>query len=186
MPALLQMIHELAAYERAPDAVEATAEQLTDALFGHPATAHCHLGTLGGEVAGFALWFVNFSTWTGRPGMYLEDLFVRPSARGLGLGRALMATLAATAVERGYGRLDWAVLGWNTPAIGFYRALGARPLDEWVGYRLAGDALLALAAAGGPGGGPPASSRPGEQVASKSRPGRSAGPDGTRARSQEG
>jgi GNAT superfamily N-acetyltransferase len=144
--AVLRLIRELAAYERAPESVTATEELLRAALFGEPPSAFCHVAQVGGSVEGFALWFVNFSTWLGRPGLYLEDLFVRPGARGHGLGRALLSTLAGIAVERGYGRLDWAVLTWNAPAIGFYRSLGARPLDDWVGYRLAGAELRAVAA----------------------------------------
>jgi len=137
---ILSLIRELAEYEREPDAVEATVEGLERHLFGEgygrgPA-AECVIGEIDGHSQGFALYFVNFSTWRGRPGLYLEDLFVRPAARGRGLGRALFLHLAALAVERGFGRMEWAVLDWNTPAIDFYRALGARAMDAWTVYRL--------------------------------------------------
>ncbi|MDP3712035.1 MAG: GNAT family N-acetyltransferase [Mycobacteriales bacterium] len=144
---VLQLVRELAAYERAPDAVEATASMLQEALFGHSPVASCHLVELDGEVVGFALWYVTFSTWKGLPGLWLEDLFVRPEARGSGLGRALLQTLAGVAVERGYARFEWWVLDWNTPAQGFYESLGAKPEDEWTVWRVDGDALTALAGA---------------------------------------
>jgi GNAT superfamily N-acetyltransferase len=150
VPVLLELVRELAAYEREPDAVEATEELLDAALFGPDAVASCHVA-LGseGDVVGFALWYVTFSTWKGRPGLWLEDLFVRPSGRGLGLGKALLQTLAAVCVERGYPRFEWWVLDWNEPAHGFYRSLGARPEDEWTVWRVDGDALAALS---GPAG----------------------------------
>ncbi len=137
-----QLIRELAAYERAEQEVEITEAQLHEALFNpHPALfGHVGLDTEG-EVVGFALWFLNFSTWRGSHGIYLEDLYVRPEHRGTGLGRALLAELARVCVRRGYRRLEWWVLDWNAPAIGFYRAAGARPMDEWTVYRLTGDAL---------------------------------------------
>jgi GNAT superfamily N-acetyltransferase len=148
VPVLLQLVRELAEYEREPDAVEATEELLRDALFGPDAVASCHVATAGadgdGEVLGFALWYVTFSTWKGRPGMWLEDLFVRPAGRGQGLGRQLLRALAAICVERGWPRLEWWVLDWNEPAHGFYRALGARPEDEWTTWRLDGEALRVL------------------------------------------
>ena len=147
VPVLLTLVRELAAYEREPDAVEATEALLHAALFVDR-TAHCHVAVLDGEVVGLALWYVTFSTWTGRAGLWLEDLFVRPGARGAGLGRALLQTLAAVCVERGYPRLEWWVLDWNAPAIGFYRSLGAVPQDEWTTYRVDGDALRALGGAG--------------------------------------
>ncbi len=147
VPVLLQLVHELAAYEREPDAVEATEDDLARALFTD-GTASCHVALdEAGEVVGFALWYVTFSTWTGRPGLWLEDLFVRPSARGAGLGRALLQALAAVCVERGYPRFEWWVLDWNTPAIGFYRALGAVPQDAWTTMRVDGDALQRLGGA---------------------------------------
>lgn len=145
VPVLLELVRELAAYERAPDAVEATPELLHEALFGATPTASCSVALdEAGQVAGFALWYVTFSTWKGRPGMWLEDLFVRPAARGRGLGRALLKQLAAVCLARGYPRFEWWVLDWNEPARGFYRSLGARPEDEWTVWRLDGAALTAL------------------------------------------
>ena len=143
---VLELVRELAAYEREPDAVEATEELLNTALFGEEPVASCHVALApDGEVVGFALWYVTFSTWKGRPGIWLEDLFVRPSARGLGLGRALLQELAGICVARGYARFEWWVLDWNEPAHGFYRSLGARPEDEWTVWRVDGEALAALA-----------------------------------------
>ena len=144
VPVLLQLVHELAAYEREPDAVEATEPMLHAALFGADAVAAAHVAVLDGEVVGFALWYVTFSTWKGLPGLWLEDLFVRPSARGTGLGKQLLQTLAAVCVERGYPRLEWWVLDWNEPAIGFYKRLGAAPQEEWTTFRVDGAALEAL------------------------------------------
>ena len=147
VPVLLELVHELAAYEREPDAVEATEDLLTAALFGPAPVASCSVA-LGhdGQVVGLALWYVTFSTWKGLPGLWLEDLFVRPSARGRGLGTALLQELARVCVARGYARFEWWVLDWNAPAIGFYRSLGAVPQDEWTTFRVDGDALTALAA----------------------------------------
>jgi GNAT superfamily N-acetyltransferase len=145
------LIHELAAYEREPDAVRATADDLRRALFTEPALLHGLVAEVddpaGGApaIAGMALWFVSYSTWRGRHGIWLEDLFVRPAARRLGLGRALLSALAAETVARGYSRLEWNVLDWNAPALGFYRGLGAEPLDDWTVHRVTGDALRALA-----------------------------------------
>ncbi len=145
VPVLLQLVRELAEYEREPDAVEATEDDLQRALFVEH-TASCHVALdAEGAVVGFALWYVTFSTWKGRPGLWLEDLFVRPSARGTGLGRALLQTLAAVCVDRGYPRFEWWVLDWNAPAIGFYRSLGATPQDEWTTFRVDGEALQQLA-----------------------------------------
>ncbi|MDF0530628.1 GNAT family N-acetyltransferase [Tsukamurella sp. 8F] len=146
VPEMLAMIRELAEYEREPDAAQATAEQLRAALFGeHPAVfAHVAVDE-GGDVVGMALWFRSFSTWTGTHGVYLEDLYVRPHARAAGHGKALLATLAAVCVENGYSRCEWSVLDWNSPAIGFYRSIGAVGMDEWTAQRLTGDALAALA-----------------------------------------
>jgi GNAT superfamily N-acetyltransferase len=144
VPVVVSLIRELATYEREPDAVVATDEHVRTALFGADPRAHCLVAEDETGVVGFAIWFVNFSTWLGRHGIYLEDLFVRPSARGRGLGRALLGELARIAADRGYGRLEWSVLDWNTPAQGFYRALGAAPMDEWTVWRLTGDALIAL------------------------------------------
>ncbi|NKX55840.1 GNAT family N-acetyltransferase [Arthrobacter sp. E918] len=151
VPALLELIHELAAYEKEPDAVKTTARQLQDALFGpHPAV-FAHVAEVDGRVEGMALWFRNFSTWEGVHGIYLEDLYVRPGTRGRGLGTELLRTLARYAVDQGYARVEWAVLNWNEPAIGFYRALGAGPQDEWTTYRLTGEALAAFGARDGAG-----------------------------------
>jgi len=144
VPVLLELVHELADYEREPDAVEATEDLLHTALFGPARVASCHVAVRGGEVVGCALWYVTFSTWQGRPGLWLEDLFVRPAARGTGLGKALLQALAGVCVERGYARLECGVLDWNAPAIGFYRSIGAVPQDEWTTFRVAGEALFAL------------------------------------------
>lgn len=145
VPVVLELVHELAAYEKEPDAVEATPEQLHEALFGQDPVASCHVAQVDGAVVGFALWYRTYSTWTGRPGLWLEDLYVRPAARGTGLGRALLQTLAGVAVDRGWTRFEWWVLDWNTPAQGFYRTVGARPEDDWTVWRVDGAALLALA-----------------------------------------
>jgi GNAT superfamily N-acetyltransferase len=146
VPVLLQLVRELAEYEREPDAVVATEDDLARALFTDgTASAHVALDPTG-QVVGFALWYVTFSTWTGRPGLWLEDLFVRPAARGQGLGKALLQALAAVCVERGYPRFEWWVLDWNEPARGFYRSLGAVAQEEWTTFRVDGDALTALAA----------------------------------------
>ena len=145
VPVVLSLVHELATYEREPDAVLATEESLRAALFGEAPKVFCLVAEAdSGEVAGFAIWFFNFSTWLGVHGVYLEDLFVRPEARGAGHGRALLVELARIAVANGCGRLDWAVLDWNEPAQGFYRSLGASPQDEWTGWRLTGEALQRL------------------------------------------
>jgi GNAT superfamily N-acetyltransferase len=145
VPAMVELVRNLAAYERAPDEVELTPDLLEAALFGDRPAVFAHVATVQGEVAGFALWFLTFSTWLGRHGIYLEDLYVRPERRGEGLGKALLAELARVCVERGYGRLEWSVLDWNTPAIDFYRAHGATPQDEWTVFRLTGSALRQLA-----------------------------------------
>jgi len=148
--AIVGLIRDLADYERARHEVHITEAMLDDALFGPSPAVFAHVATAGDDdVVGFALWFLTFSTWVGRHGIYLEDLYVRPEHRGAGHGRALLATLAAIAVERGYGRVEWAVLDWNEPALGFYEALGAVTLDEWRTHRLTGDALGALGAADG-------------------------------------
>jgi GNAT superfamily N-acetyltransferase len=139
------LVHELADYEKAPDECHLTVEQLRAALFGPSPALFGHVAEDGGEVVGVALWFLNFSTWRGVHGIYLEDLFVRPANRGSGLGRALLAALARECVDRGYGRLEWSVLNWNTPAIGFYRSLGAVAMDEWTVFRMTDDALSTLA-----------------------------------------
>ncbi len=146
VPAILRLIRGLAEYEDSLDEVLVTEADLTATLFGPDPAVFAHVAEHEGSVAGFALWFVNYSTWTGRPGMYLEDLFVSPGLRRSGLGRALLAELARLCVERGYARLDWAVLDWNAPALEFYASIGAVPLDTWRLHRLAGPALEALAA----------------------------------------
>ena len=147
VPIILQLIRDLATYERAPDEVIATEEQLVDALFGERPAAEVLLAFEREAPVGFALFFHNFSTWLGRPGLYLEDLFVKPEKRGKGYGRALLVELARIAMERGCGRMEWAVLDWNEPAIEFYRTLGAKPMDEWTVFRLTRDGIAKLAGA---------------------------------------
>ncbi|MGH3648827.1 MAG: GNAT family N-acetyltransferase [Micromonosporaceae bacterium] len=149
VPAIVALVHQLAEYERAPEHCHLTAEQLHAALFADSPAVYAHVAT--GRIGdadptplGFALWFLNFSTWEGTHGVYLEDLYVHPEARGTGLGRQLLATLAAICVERGYRRLEWWVLHWN-PARDFYDAIGATPMSEWVPYRLEADPLRELA-----------------------------------------
>jgi len=144
VPVVVRLVRELATYEREPDAVVATEEHFRTALFGPDPRVHCLVAEDGGETVGFAIWFVSFSTWLGTHGIYLEDLFVRPEARGGGHGRALLTELARIAVERGYGRVEWAVLDWNVDAQGFYRSLGAMAQDEWTTWRLTGDSLREL------------------------------------------
>jgi len=142
---ILELIRALAEYERLSHAVEATHEQLSAALFAEAPRVFCDLAETDGEIAGFALWFYTFSTFRGRHGIYLEDLFVRPERRGQGIGKALLAHLAVRCVEEDLGRLEWSVLDWNEPAIEFYRACGAELLDKWTMCRVDGSALLALA-----------------------------------------
>ncbi|MYV62061.1 GNAT family N-acetyltransferase [Streptomyces sp. SID4931] len=154
IPVLHALVRELAAYEKALDEVVASEEQLAEALFGDRPAAYAHVATAdddsgaGGEVVGFALWFLNFSTWRGVHGIYLEDLYVRPERRGGGHGKALLTELARICVERGYERLEWSVLDWNAPSIAFYESLGARPQDEWTVYRLTDGALASLGGGG--------------------------------------
>ena len=145
VPIILQLIRDLATYERAPDEVIATKEQLVEVLFGERPVAEVLLAFEGETPVGFAVYFYNFSTWLGRPGLYLEDLFVKPDERGKGYGRALLVELAKIARDRGCGRMEWAVLDWNEPAIKFYRALGAQPMHEWTVFRLTGDEIASLA-----------------------------------------
>ncbi len=145
VPAIHELIVELATYEREPDAVEASAETLRAALFGADPLVHALVAEHEGAVVGCAVWFVNFSTWTGRHGIYLEDLVVSQAFRRFGYGRGLLARLAALCVERGYRRLEWSVLDWNEPALGFYRALGAEAMTGWTVHRVSGDALSAVA-----------------------------------------
>jgi len=142
---LLRFIRELAVYEREPEAVVATEAMLERALFGESPQVFALICEQSAQPVGFALYFFNFSTWLGRHGVYLEDLYVTPAARGSGVGRALLQAVARVAVENDCGRCDWSVLRWNTPAIDFYRACGATAMDEWVGYRLEGEALRRFA-----------------------------------------
>jgi GNAT superfamily N-acetyltransferase len=170
VPEILAMIQELAEYERAADEVETTVEQLTALLFGGTSSApgvgattpngapaaYAHVvdhpdAARGTTLGGFALWFLNTSTWTGTHGVYLEDLYVRPQLRGTGYGKRLLRTLAQICQDNGYRRLEWWVLDWNEPALGFYRSLAAVPMDEWTVHRVTGDALVALASGSGRG-----------------------------------
>ena len=145
VPLVLEFIRDLARYERLEHEVAASEAQLREALFGERRYAEVVFACSGGEPVGFALFFHNFSTFKGRPGIYLEDLFVRTEARGRGIGKQLLAHLARIAVERDCARLEWAVLDWNEPSIGFYRSLGAKPMDEWTTFRLTGEPLALLA-----------------------------------------
>jgi GNAT superfamily N-acetyltransferase len=145
--AILGLIEDLAEYERFGGRVDVDADRLRDSLFGDNPAVFAHVAEEGDQVVGTAIWFLNYSTWTGAHGIYLEDLFVRPEARGRGLGKALLVALAQVAVEAGYRRVEWSVLNWNELALGFYRSVGAVPMDEWSVYRLADGALATLAAA---------------------------------------
>ena len=145
VPIILRCIRGLAEYERLLHECTATEELLRESLFGDDPSAWVTLAFAGAEPAGFALWFRSYSTFLARPGVYLEDLFVFPEFRGRGLGRLLLSSLARTVVERGFGRLEWAVLDWNEDAIRFYRSVGAIPMDQWTTFRVTGDALEALA-----------------------------------------
>lgn len=142
---VLRFVRELALFEREPDAVTASEADMRDALFGAAPAAEAVIAELAGEPVGFALFFHNFSTWTGRRGLYLEDLYVTPAARGGGVGRALLEHLARIALDRGCARFEWSVLDWNADAIAFYRALGAVGMEEWTVQRVSGDALQRLA-----------------------------------------
>ena len=149
VPAVVGLVRELAEYEKALHEARLTEDQLTAVLFGDSPALFGHVavaddGVTPGEVVGMALWFLNFSTWRGTHGIYLEDLYVQPGHRGRGLGRELLRTLAEVCVERGYSRLEWSVLDWNTPSIDFYKAAGAVPMDEWTVFRLTDDALTAF------------------------------------------
>ena len=141
VPLVLRFVRDLAAYERSADKVAVDEASMRDALFGARPAAEAVIAEVDGAAVGFALFFHNFSTWVGRSGIYLEDLYVDPHARGSGAGKALLSHVARLAVTRGCERFEWAVLDWNEPAIGFYRSLGAVPMDEWTVYRLTGDAL---------------------------------------------
>jgi GNAT superfamily N-acetyltransferase len=147
VPLVLELIQELAAYEHEPESATATPDQLHEALFGARPAAEAAIARYNGQPAALALWFQNFSTWTGRPGLWLEDLFVRPAYRRKGVARALMVYLARLAQSRGYGRVEWAVLDWNQPAIDFYMTLDVEVMDEWTINRLSGDSLAQLAGA---------------------------------------
>ena len=140
----LQFVRELAEYEKLAHEMEATEAMIDAALFGPQARVSCDFAEWDGEAVGFALWFLNFSTFSGRAGIYLEDLFVRPAFRGRGIGKALMVHLARTCVENGWARLQWSVLDWNTPSIEFYKSLGGVMMGEWTGVRVSGDALAKL------------------------------------------
>ena len=146
VPVILAFIRELAVFEREPDAVKMTADQLRDALFGHKPIAEALLAETAAGPVGFAIWFESFNTWTGRPSLYLEDVYVQPAARKQGIGKAIFAHLARLAVGRNYQRFEWSVLNWNEAAIKFYEGLGAKAQSDWTKYRLSGDALAAAAA----------------------------------------
>jgi GNAT superfamily N-acetyltransferase len=140
----VELVHELALYEKAPEQCHLTSEQLHTALFGENPALFGHVAEVDGQVVGIALWFLNFSTWDGVHGIYLEDLYVTPDQRGKGLGKQLLEALARECVARGYSRLQWWVLNWNEPSIGFYKSLGAIPMDEWTTMRVADEALVKL------------------------------------------
>jgi GNAT superfamily N-acetyltransferase len=142
---ILALIYELAVYEKAPEEAKATREQIVEGFFGDNPKVFCEIVEADGAIAGLAIWFLNYSTWQGKHGIYLEDLFVRPQYRGKGYGKALLKHLAAICEERGYGRFQWWVLDWNTPAIEFYKSLGAKAMDSWTVYRVSEEALTKLA-----------------------------------------
>ena len=140
-----RLIYELAVYEKAPEQKVATVDQINQSLFKDNPVAFAHVAEVDGQIVGIALWFLNYSTWLGKPGIYLEDLFVQPEYRGHGIGKGFMKTLAQLCTERGYERFQWWVLDWNKPSIEFYKSLGAVPMDEWTVFRLSGDALKKFA-----------------------------------------
>ena len=144
-PRILQLIKDLAEYEKAPDDAVATIEQIEASLFSPSPHAFCHVAEADGVVVGISIWFLNYSTWLGKPGIYLEDLYIDPAHRGKGFGLSLLRELAKICVERSYDRLQWWVLDWNEPSIEFYKSLGAEAMDEWTVYRVSGDALQKLA-----------------------------------------
>lgn len=146
VPVLVRFVHELAAYEREPEACRLTTDQLHDALFAPDPAVFATVALVDGDVAGTAIWFRTYSTWTGVHGLHLEDLYVSPAHRRHGVARALLADLARTCVDRGWARLEWAVLDWNTPALDFYATVGSAPMDGWTTHRVDGAALAALAA----------------------------------------
>ena len=143
---ILRFIRELAIYEKAEHEVEATVETFTSSLFGEGSVSSALICEKDGKAIGFAIWFLSYSTWLAKNGLYLEDLYVTPDARGSGAGKALLKRLAAIAIEKGCGRFEWSVLDWNEPAIRVYKAIGAEAMDEWTRYRLSGDALKEFAA----------------------------------------
>ena len=144
---ILQLIKDLAEYEKAPDQVEATESDLKATIFGKKPKVFCDVVEVDGEIAGMAIWFLNYSTWQGKHGIYLEDLFIKPEYRGRGYGKALLVHLAKLCEKKGFGRFQWWVLDWNSPAIEFYRSLGAEAMDEWTVYRVSGKALKDLGTA---------------------------------------
>ena len=141
---VLQLIQELATYEKAPDQVEASEDDLLNTIFAKEPRVFCDLVEVDGQIAGMAIWFLNYSTWQSKHGIYLEDLFIKPEYRGRGYGKALLKHLAKICDEKGYGRLQWWVLDWNSPAIEFYKSFGAEAMDEWTVYRTSGKALKDL------------------------------------------
>ena len=147
VPLLLTFLRELATYEKLAHEVVATERDMHAALFGERPVVEAVIGSLDGDPVGYALFFPTFSTFLGKPGLYLEDLYVRPAARGFGVGRKVLEHLARITIERGWGRLEWSVLDWNEPSIGFYKRMGAKPMDEWTVFRLAGEKLISLALA---------------------------------------
>ena len=142
---ILALIYELALYEKAPEEAKATESQIRESFFGDNPKVFCELVEVDGDIAGLAIWFLNYSTWQGKHGIYLEDLFIRPQFRGRGFGKALLKHLAQICIDRGYGRFQWWVLDWNEPSIEFYKSFGAVAMDEWTVYRVTGDALTDLA-----------------------------------------
>lgn len=144
--AIHQLIIELAIYEREPEAVIATVADIQSSLFADDPVAYCHVAEVDGQIVGIAIWFLNYSTWLGKAGLYLEDLYVKPEFRGNGIGLELMKCLARICVERGYSRFQWWVLDWNEPSINFYKSIGAEPMSDWTVYRLSGNALNNFAA----------------------------------------
>jgi GNAT superfamily N-acetyltransferase len=145
-PRIHTLIKDLALYEKAPLEAKATLEQIDESLFSDDPHAFCHVVEVDGTVVGISIWFLNYSTWLGKPGIYLEDLYIDPAYRGKGFGLALLKELAKICIERNYERLQWWVLDWNEPSIEFYKSLGAEAMDEWTVYRVSGDALKNLAA----------------------------------------
>jgi GNAT superfamily N-acetyltransferase len=145
VPLILAFLRELATYEKLAHEVVATERDMHQSLFGERRVAETVIASMDGQPVGYALFFPTFSTFLGKPGLYLEDLYVRPAARGFGVGRKLLEHLARLTVERGWGRLEWSVLDWNEPSIAFYKKMGAKPMDEWTVFRLTGDSLVRLA-----------------------------------------